>query len=409
MSLVKSKEDKEAKKLVDIPKVWVVLKLMDKNPYERTEEEVILISRFFSKSKFFSKLIEEGNGEAVDQCSKEMTLEVINSQDFIINFGEIGDKFYVVISGSVDIYIPQLQTFDFTLKQYLEFVIPKRKFIKKVNDNSDYKLPQWIEILEFTNEGLINMEKLEEFLDNPHKNVKGFSVSIIRQLHATNSAPMKIEFFIKVATLGDGFEFGADALTEGKPRNATVVAEKRTHLAVLTKDKFHSILKTLEQKRKEKFLEKLNKFTIIEHFSRTYKAKLLRYFQEVTFKRGQYLYKDGDNPDSVYFLLDGEIELSKVFKIQTMQNKNYVYYDGMKGLNNKPIEDSIKKVLEGQMLVDVMIDSKIKRMIQSINVTLPPHDQSFKKRITKRIVILAKYSPYQIIGTMETMLGAKSR
>lgn len=66
---------------------------------------------------------------------------------------------------------------------------------------------------------------------------------------------------------------------------------------------------------------------MIQNFSKTYKSKLSRYFQEITYKRGQYIYKEGDTPEDIYFLLEGEIELSKNFKILYTPNNIFVSYE----------------------------------------------------------------------------------
>jgi hypothetical protein len=63
--------------------------------------------------------------------------------------------FYVVLQGKVDVYIPRKDWFNFTQKEYLEFVLPRRVFIKAVNNEPDLKLPDYINILEFDDKGKI--------------------------------------------------------------------------------------------------------------------------------------------------------------------------------------------------------------------------------------------------------------
>lgn len=46
----------------------------------------------------------------------------------IINFGEIGDKFYIILSGSVGIYKPTPKTVDMTLKEYADYLLKIRDY-----------------------------------------------------------------------------------------------------------------------------------------------------------------------------------------------------------------------------------------------------------------------------------------
>lgn len=100
--------------------------------------------------------------------------------------------------------------------------------------------------------------------------------------------------------------------------------------------------------------------------------KLVRYFTEITLKRGQYLYKEGEKSDDIYFLMDGELDLTKSFKVQTTPQGAYVFFEGM---NSKDV----------------------------------PIEQSIKSKVIKNVVTLAKCQPHQIVGTMEVMLNAKER
>ena len=81
-----------------------------------------------------------------------------------------------------------------------------------------------------------------------------------------------------------------------------------------------------EHKRIDRFIQKLSNFKVANHFSRTYKGKLRKYFQDAEFKRGQYLFQEGDTPEDIYFLLDGEIEISKNFQILKTEESNTVFF-----------------------------------------------------------------------------------
>ena len=153
-----------------------------------------------------------------------MKVSIVPKDEHIITFGEFGQTFYVVLKGSVGVFIPNKETFNFNMKEFLEFTVPRRRFIKSVN-NEDLKLPNYVDILEFDEEGKICMEKLNDFLSVPYRNAQYNRTYVLRSIGNRNKNDYEFNYFIKVASLGDGFEFGGDALLKGKARNATIVAE----------------------------------------------------------------------------------------------------------------------------------------------------------------------------------------
>ena len=171
-----------------------------------------------------------------------MNIEVAEKNKMIIRFGDIGYTFYVVVKGSVGIYIPTQNKFSFTYKEYLEFLLQNKRFINSVNGETDIQLPDFIEMTKMQ-DGKIDLSHLDELLQVGPRKSKFSRDSVMRQMSNKNKNDYEIHYFNKVNVLGDGFEFGGDALVGGKPRNATVVAEDTTFLATLQKDQYDEILK----------------------------------------------------------------------------------------------------------------------------------------------------------------------
>jgi hypothetical protein len=126
------------------------------------------------------------------------------------------------------------------MKEFLEFMIPRRKFISMVN-KLPLVLPNYTEILEFKEDGTIDMEALNDFLIVPYKNAQYNRTSVLRNISNKNRHDFNIDHFIRVAGKDD--EFGNDALLSNKPRNATIVAEGEVILATLDRKPFEKILK----------------------------------------------------------------------------------------------------------------------------------------------------------------------
>lgn len=71
-------------------------------PEQRTEEHISEIFMHVRNVKFFQKL----KHEQQKALCRAMTLETFEARDIITRIGDVGDKFYVVISGSVAVQVP---------------------------------------------------------------------------------------------------------------------------------------------------------------------------------------------------------------------------------------------------------------------------------------------------------------
>lgn len=97
-----------------IPDAKEVISILKKSSKERTRSNISTVSRFFGDKKFFAEYVKEGNFDIIDQCSRELNLEVAEKDKTIITFGEFGYIFYIVITGLVNVYVPIEQTLNFT-------------------------------------------------------------------------------------------------------------------------------------------------------------------------------------------------------------------------------------------------------------------------------------------------------
>lgn len=62
---------------------------------------------YFSTKPFFKRLnLDKERKEIQHQCFKVMQLEEFKRDNFVCHYGERGDKFYVVLKGSVRIVTP---------------------------------------------------------------------------------------------------------------------------------------------------------------------------------------------------------------------------------------------------------------------------------------------------------------
>ncbi|MFI5182569.1 MAG: Crp/Fnr family transcriptional regulator [Thermoanaerobaculia bacterium] len=97
---------------------------------------------------------------------------------------------------------------------------------------------------------------------------------------------------VVVGTLGEGDHFGEMALVDEEPRSATVIAQERSELAVLSREVFFDLLRsnfTLTRALLRSFSRRLRhaNATIEGLASLDVKSRLARYFRELAAARGR--------------------------------------------------------------------------------------------------------------------------
>jgi len=72
-----------------------------------------------------------------------------------------------------------------------------------------------------------------------------------------------------------------------------------------------------ENRRKlKKIVEQIKNYRILSHLRANTIAKIFQYMKSVSFVRGRVIYREGDRQiDCVYFVTDGEFEVTKTIKI----------------------------------------------------------------------------------------------
>lgn len=91
-------------------------------------------------------------------------------------------------------------------------MIPRIDWITHINDETEFALPEFTKIVERNEEGKINLNHLDDLLTISERSLKYNKDNIMKQMMNKTKNDYIIRHFIKVATLGQGFEFGADAI-----------------------------------------------------------------------------------------------------------------------------------------------------------------------------------------------------
>eukprot|EP00434_Breviolum_minutum_P025816 symbB.v1.2.022821.t1/scaffold2042.1/size196763/4 len=114
-----------------------------------------------------------------------------------------------------------------------------------------------------------------------------------------------------VSSIGPGGSFGELALLYFAPRAATVEAADDSSVWIIDRGNFKKIMSKSSDEREAEYLKHLDKVDILSPLKKDEKAALAKCLTEVTFVKGDEIFKQGDEGDSFYLLIDGIVEVVK--------------------------------------------------------------------------------------------------
>lgn len=116
--------------------------------------------------------------------------------------------------------------------------------------------------------------------------------------------------------------FGELALNNNQPRAATIACKTDCHFAVMNKADYQKCLLTVTKRRIQAILDFLKDLPFLgPHLSRTQLVKLQYSLEKRTYRRGQYVVREGDPVSMVYIIRTGEFELQKRLILEAKPNK----------------------------------------------------------------------------------------
>ncbi|CAF0733690.1 unnamed protein product [Didymodactylos carnosus] len=230
-----------------------------KQPEDRTLTEVNdfifpwLKASLKKKQGIFQKI----SDEVIHEICKSITLERRRPWEVVIRQGEVGDKFYIILQGSVNIY--------------------------RLDDDAK---PTTADTTSATIDPSViaDDEKREEVISNYFGNY--------------------------IVTLGAGFDFGERALITDEPRSATVITATSTDLLVVERDVFNRTLKSAHEKELQEKTEFINKCPFFSTWNPRMKRLVSLNLERGHFSYDSLLFKQGERADAVYFIWSGEVKLT---------------------------------------------------------------------------------------------------
>lgn len=306
----------------------------------RNNSHIDYLMKLTQDVQFFSKISSEQQSNDVHrECCKVMNIEKYASDEFIFNFGDKGDKFYIILSGSVSVKIPSKKKIfvskavvnkienildsdsqkscesENSFDESEKLTLRKRDGFVKVNvmDVMNSLKAQSL-VTEQDNQNKIILSNEEKNLLNMFKRkVKEEQRILMNAVKHSETETLELEFddFNEIGVLTAGGSFGELALISKSHRSASIQAREDSSFLVINKLNFTQILGDIAEKKVTSLIQFLQK---VPYFHSRSKSSLLRisyYFLSKRFKKDQKIYRELDSVDGVFLIKEGEVTITK--------------------------------------------------------------------------------------------------
>lgn len=243
----------------------------------RNQTDTEKLIRLASCFKFFQDLFErQGTLEMTNNICKNLTVSHYSPGQFIFRTGDQPDKYYFLLRGTVKIMS----------NKYVEMEDP--------GDDEIHRLIR-----------------------------KNTEATHVRAKKSKDSPPE-----MQMGILNPGDAFGEAAIINDKPRYFSVIANENVTVATLHKTDYFKLEGNQEKQISEK-VEFLRTIDAFKTWSRVSLYNLSFYFKELKYIRGTVVYKEGDIPNVIYLIKEGEFKFTQRFSINV--GSKYSVNKGGKG------------------------------------------------------------------------------
>ena len=274
--------------------------LLETPSHQRKTEDLEQLLRHLYIFRFFQEIIErQGSNEMVLQLSRKMTLKVYSPEDVIFNTDDQSFQIFFIVKGVVRIFS----------KKYVE-----------ADEPGD-----------------------EEIHNAIRKNVE------ILSIRAKNFKGLTPEKETEITTISTGESFGEMVIFNEKPRYYTAKAVNCVYLIALDRKDYLEIEGNQIKQINEK-MEYLRSLEIFKFWTKVSLYNLSFYFKESQYFKGAYVYNEGDWPNAVFIIKEGEFKFTQKFVINTSKGYTIDNKNSQESANTKLIKKDSYRVKELQII-----------------------------------------------------------
>ena len=411
----------------NIEEIFKIIEIVKKPPELRTMDDLLKIVKYLTITKlgkYFKEEFEQKDifEKLITFCGVEMKYKLFKKGETVFKIGELPDYFYMVLYGKMDILKPFPKNMSLTGYQYFCYLMDLKRnkedylfylciqenisnfYIKKeeardldyiyllniVDKISRHKIVDFAKALKVTgmtcedfdldpNEIGSNKYLLENIKKIKRK-LPDISGAITQKYlfldENTVAKDIIIYDYFKFLTAEAKSHFGDSAMDSNTTRNATVLANEDTHVAIISNSLYYKnvvVEKAAVVDRKIQFLN--TNFIFWRISAKKFEKKYFGWFICNNYKKGDIIFNEGDAPYYVYFIEQGDVELytsKNIFEFQ--KTIDYLEKDRNNFLKIKLMEKSDEQ--------------NYKYMYDKINFDCSELKEQIYKKDKKRIFLL---------------------
>ena len=273
----------------------MVEKILYKTPKSRTDVENRIVADYLSKNIEYFNSIKENNHSKFLKLIAVLNFEHYLPGRIIMDLYFEEDKFFIVFDGVVQVFRQYFYTKEMTLGNFTNYL----SYIKRIDEK------QYFRIIEQNKHMGIDFMNIKDNINFDQFEHKYFIITLEEQE--------------EIGQFSSGYIFGEMNLMRKKKKNIIVKSISKTEVISVSKFDFNRILKTFEEKRLELLSERFKKkFDIFKFWTMEQLITLFNYFSRVVFLRDEYIYKQNEPSNYIYFIEKGTFE--------QFSYTNYFYY-----------------------------------------------------------------------------------
>ncbi|KAL4500609.1 hypothetical protein ABPG72_003033 [Tetrahymena utriculariae] len=255
---------------------------------QRTQHQVKKLEDMTLDVPFFQQYRQEGKEFIHKRCCALMEYEYFQSGEVVFHIDTTGEKFYIVLKGTVGVYI-------------------------KIDDSDEIQQE-------------IKRKKNQEQGDENSKQDKKIELTCVKELN-------------------DGTSFGELSLLQNKKRLATIICHTNCHMAILNKQQFVQVLGESEE---QKILKEMQFFADYPFFQGwNFNLLKLLYLNSYVkqYIKGQVVFQENQDSNAVFFIKSGDFEVEKYFQYTNIMQSGEFKFEGVEKQNFQQNEQ--KKRVKG--------------------------------------------------------------
>lgn len=324
--------------------------------------------------------------ELLNQISRLIQLNQCPANSIIIQNGEKGNSFYIMLEGKAAVLALKQEQHELTEEEYIFHLFKLRRnneieqlkqciqlnnliypmgdenfdtFIKNVafqkgngtmyqdNQNIIEKAKETLKFLK-AQSFKVTRQNRELTIDQYIANNKVDKYNYIKFGDESKKKKVIIPNYEVINHVEQGQSFGDIALdSTNNKRTATLISMENCSFGVINKNDYESCIKNVNEKNRKKFFTVIYSYNIFQYISRyVFEKKYFNFFKYKKCERNEILVKENEKNENMFFIINGEFELSTSRNIVEVNNLIIQYKKTLINFQKQSKNNYLKKLVE---------------------------------------------------------------